>query len=56
MGLYRVDVEHNRTFGKEVHRTSRMVTTMVPVPPPTNLRPVMIPVDNRAESERVDAQ
>jgi len=41
------DVEHNRKFGKEVHGTSHLKTQMVPVPPPENLRPEMLTVDNR---------
>jgi hypothetical protein len=35
----KVDVEHNRKFGKEVHGTSRMVVKMAPVPPPPSLLP-----------------
>lgn len=42
-----VDVEHNRKFGKEVHGTSRLVTKMVPVPPPPYLFPEVETVDNR---------
>jgi len=41
------DVSHNRKFGKEVHGTSRLVTRMVPVPPPPRIEPVMNTVDNR---------
>ncbi|MBD1400880.1 hypothetical protein [Pelovirga terrestris] len=41
------DVSHNRKFGKEVHGTSRLVTRMVPVPPPARIEPVMNTVDNR---------
>lgn len=43
----KVDVAHNRKFGKEVHGTSRLVTRMVPVPPPPRIEPVMNTVDNR---------
>ena len=42
-----VDVRHNRKFGKEVHGTSRLVTKMVPVPPPPYLFPEVETVDNR---------
>jgi hypothetical protein len=41
------DVSHNRKFGKEVRGTSRLVTRMVPVPPPPRIEPVMNTVDNR---------
>jgi hypothetical protein len=46
-----VDVSHNRKFGKEVHGTSRLKTTMVPVPPPPYLFPEVETIDNRATSE-----
>ncbi|MBK8025380.1 MAG: hypothetical protein IPK19_29310 [Chloroflexi bacterium] len=42
-----IDVSHNRKFGKEVHGTSRLVTKMVPVPPPPRIAPELIVVDNR---------
>jgi len=42
-----VDVSHNRKFGKEVKGTSRLLTKMVPVPPPPRLAPELIFVDNR---------
>ena len=42
-----VDVSHNRKFGKEVRGTSRLLTTMVPVPPPARIAPELIFVDNR---------
>ena len=42
-----VDVEHNRKFGKEVHGTSRLVTRLVPVPPPPRIFPQITRVDNR---------
>ncbi len=42
-----VDVSHNRKFGKEVHGTSRLMTKMVPVPPPPRIAPELIFVDNR---------
>ena len=35
----KVDVEHNRKFGKEVQGTSRLFVKMVPVPPPPLLLP-----------------
>lgn len=35
----KVDVEHNRKFGKEVHGTSKMAVTMIPVPPPESMLP-----------------
>lgn len=41
------DVSHNRKFGKEVHGTSRLKTTMVPVPEPPYLFPEVETVDNR---------
>lgn len=43
----RVDVAHNRKFGKEVHGTSKLVTRMVPVPPPPRIFPQITTVDNR---------
>lgn len=43
----KTDVSHNRKFGKEVHGTSRLVTRMVPVPPPARIEPVLNTVDNR---------
>ena len=42
-----VDVAHNRKFGKEVKGTSRLMTKMVPVPPPPRIAPELIFVDNR---------
>ena len=42
-----IDVSHNRKFGKEVHGTSRLLTRMVPVPPPPRLAPQLNVVDNR---------
>jgi hypothetical protein len=41
------DVSHNRKFGKEVHGTSKLKTTMVPVPAPPYLFPEVETVDNR---------
>lgn len=41
------EVSHNRKFGKEVHGTSRLMTKMVPVPPPERIAPELILVDNR---------
>jgi hypothetical protein len=43
----KTDVSHNRKFGKEVRGTSRLVTRMVPVPPPPRIEPVLNIVDNR---------
>ncbi len=43
----RVDVSHNRKFGKEVHGTSRLFAKMVPVPPPPRIFPEMKLVDLR---------
>lgn len=43
----RVDVSHNRKFGKEVQGTSRLVTRLVPVPPPPRIFPQITVVDNR---------
>jgi hypothetical protein len=42
-----VDVSHNRKFQKEVHGTSRLVTRMVPVPPPERIKPVFTVIDLR---------
>jgi hypothetical protein len=42
-----VDVSHNRKFGKEVRGTSRLLTRMVPVPPPARLAPQFNVIDNR---------
>jgi hypothetical protein len=47
----KTDVSHNRKFGKEVRGTSRMVTRMVPVPPPARIEPVLNVVDNRPAPE-----
>mgnify|MGYP000546802386 CR=1 FL=1 len=41
------EVSHNRKFGKQVHGTSRLVTRMVPVPPPPRIEPVMNTIDER---------
>jgi len=41
------DVSHNRKFGKEVHGTSRLMTKMVPVPPPARIAPEIIVTDKR---------
>jgi len=46
-----VDVSHNRKFGKEVRGTSRLVTKMVPVPPPPRIAPELTVVDNRPPKE-----
>lgn len=43
----RVDVSHNRKFQKEVRGTSRLVTRMVPVPPPPRIFPEVTVIDNR---------
>lgn len=42
-----IDVSHNRKFGKEVRGTSRLLTRMVPVPPPPRIAPTLNVVDNR---------
>ncbi len=42
-----IDVSHNRKFGKTVQGTSRLVTKLVPVPPPPRIAPELIVVDNR---------
>lgn len=44
----RVDVEHNRKFGKEVKGTSRLFTKMVPVPPPPRIFPELTVIDQRS--------
>ena len=46
-----VDVSHNRKYGKTVHGTSRLVTNLVPVPPPPRIAPELIIVDNRPAEE-----
>lgn len=43
----KAEVSHNRKFGKEVRGTSRMLTKMVPVPPPPRIFPQILTVDNR---------
>ena len=50
----RVDVSHNRKFGKEVKGTSRLVTKMVPVPPPPRITPELTVIDNRPPKETPD--
>jgi hypothetical protein len=42
-----VDVSHNRKFQKDVRGTSRLVTRLVPVPPPERLKPQFTVIDNR---------
>lgn len=42
----RVDISHNRKFGKEVHGTSRLYTKLVPVPPPARIFPELRVVNN----------
>ncbi len=49
-----VDVSHNRKFGKEVHGTSRLMTKLVPVPPPARIAPEVTVVDNRPPKETPD--
>jgi hypothetical protein len=43
-----VDVSHNRKFQKEVRGTSRLLTRLVPVPPPERIKPVFTTIDNRS--------
>jgi len=43
----RAEVSHNRKFQKEVHGTSKLMTRMVPVPPPPRLFPQIQTVDLR---------
>ena len=45
------DVSHNRKFGKDVNGTSRLMTKMVPVPPPERLEPEYDTIDNRQPQE-----
>lgn len=47
----RVDVEHNRKFGKEVKGTSRLFTKMVPVPPPPRIFPELTVIDQRSTDD-----
>jgi len=42
-----VDVSHNRKFQKEVRGTSRLLTRLVPVPPPERIKPQFTVIDNR---------
>lgn len=49
-----VDVSHNRKFGKTVQGTSRLITKMVPVPPPARIAPELTVVDNRPAKEAPD--
>ncbi|MFN0093291.1 MAG: hypothetical protein ACKVVT_00725 [Dehalococcoidia bacterium] len=46
----RLDVSHNRKFQKEVRGTSRLVTRLVPVPPPPRIFPELRIVDNRPQT------
>jgi hypothetical protein len=41
------EVSHNRKFQKEVHGTSRLLTRLVPVPPPPLIKPVFTTIDDR---------
>jgi hypothetical protein len=43
----RVDVSHNRKFGREVTGSSRLFTRLVPVPPPPRIAPTLTVVDQR---------
>ncbi|WP_446342952.1 hypothetical protein [Coleofasciculus sp. F4-SAH-05] len=45
----RVDVSHNRKFGKEVQGTNRLFTRLAPVPPPERIAPILTVVDNRPD-------
>ncbi|MEF8789190.1 MAG: hypothetical protein V5A61_03615 [Haloarculaceae archaeon] len=45
------DVSHNRKFGKEVEGTSHLTTRLVPVPPPENLMPAVMTVDERQSTD-----
>lgn len=49
-----IDVSHNRKFGKTVQGTSRLVTKMVPVPPPPRIAPEILIVDNRPPKDVPD--
>jgi hypothetical protein len=46
----RAEVSHNRKFAKEVHGTSKLITKMVPVPPPPRIFPQIVTVDNRPKT------
>ena len=41
------DVSYNRKFQKEVRGTSRLVTRLVPVPPPAQMKPIFTTIDLR---------
>ncbi len=43
----KVDVAHNRKYGKEVKGTARLFTRLTPVPPPPRIAPEVTVVDNR---------
>ena len=43
----KAEVSHNRKFQKEVHGTAKLITRMVPVPPPPRLFPQISTIDNR---------
>ncbi|MCP9448999.1 MAG: hypothetical protein NNA21_02920 [Nitrospira sp.] len=43
----KVDVAHNRKYGKEVRGTARLFTRLTPVPPPPRIAPEVTVVDNR---------
>ena len=47
----KIDVEHNRKFGKEVHGTSKMVVKMVPGPPPPLLLPEIVQINTRTTTD-----
>lgn len=43
----KVDVAHNRKYGKEVRGTARLFTRLAPVPPPPRIAPEVTVVDQR---------
>lgn len=43
----KVDVAHNRKYGREVRGTARLFTRLTPVPPPPRIAPEVTVVDNR---------
>jgi uncharacterized protein (DUF58 family) len=45
----KTEAKHNRKFGKTVEGSSRLTTTLVPVPPPERLQPEYETIDLRRD-------